>query len=67
MDYIIDKDEEPFLIEINSIPGMSKESIIPQMAKVGNIELFSLFWRATTITALILLALFFILIKRLGA
>ena len=43
MDYIIDKDEEPFLIEINSIPGMSKESIIPQMAKVDNIELSMLF------------------------
>ena len=43
MDYIINKDEVPFLIEINSVPGMSKESIIPQMAKVDNIEL-SLFF-----------------------
>ena len=43
MDYIINKDEEPFLIEINSVPGMSKESIIPQMAKVDNIELSLLF------------------------
>jgi len=43
MDYIIHKDEEPFLIEINSVPGMSKESIIPQMAKVDNIELSLLF------------------------
>ena len=43
MDYIINKDEVPFLIEINSVPGMSKESIIPQMAKVYNIELSALF------------------------
>ena len=43
MDYIINKDEKPFLIEINSVPGMSKESIIPQMAKVGNIKLSLLF------------------------
>jgi len=43
MDYILSKDEAPFLIEINSVPGMSKESIIPQMAKVGNIELSLLF------------------------
>lgn len=43
MDYIINKDEEPFLIEINSVPGMSKESTIPQMAKVDNIELSLLF------------------------
>ena len=43
MDYIIHKDEVPFLIEINAIPGMSKESIVPQMAKVNNIELSILF------------------------
>ena len=43
MDYILSKNEVPFLIEINSIPGMSKESIIPQMAKVDNIELSTLF------------------------
>ena len=39
MDYILTKEEAPFLIEINSVPGVSKESIIPQMAKVDNIEL----------------------------
>ena len=43
MDYILTKDEAPFLIEINSVPGMSKESIVPQMAKVDNIELSFLF------------------------
>ena len=43
MDYIINKDEIPFLIEINSVPGMSKESIVPQMAKTNNIELSLLF------------------------
>ena len=43
MDYILTKDEVPFLIEINSVPGMSKESIIPQMAKADNIELSTLF------------------------
>ena len=43
MDYIINNDGTPFLIEINSVPGMSKESIIPQMAKVDNIELSLMF------------------------
>jgi len=43
MDYILTKNQVPFLIEINSVPGMSKESIIPQMAKAGNIELSTLF------------------------
>ena len=29
MDYIINDDGNPFLIEINSVPGMSEESIVP--------------------------------------
>ena len=39
MDYIIKKEDILFLIEINSIPGMSKESIIPQMIKTQNLNL----------------------------
>ena len=39
MDYIINKEGAPFLIEINSIPGMSKESIVPQMVNFKNIKL----------------------------
>ena len=35
MDYILNKENIPYLIEINSIPGMSKESIIPQMIKAS--------------------------------
>ena len=42
MDYIINKDGIPFLIEINSVPGMSKESIVPQMASVSNLALSSI-------------------------
>ena len=42
MDYIINKGGAPFLIEINSIPGMSKESIVPQMAIALNIKLSSI-------------------------
>ena len=39
IDYIISKENTPILIEINSVPGMSKESIIPQMLKVQNLNL----------------------------
>ena len=39
MDYIVDKKDNAYLIEINSVPGMSKESIVPQMANFNNIEL----------------------------
>jgi D-alanine-D-alanine ligase len=42
MDYIVNDGGIPFLIEINSVPGMSKESIVPQMASVLNIKLSSL-------------------------
>ena len=39
MDYIVNDDGIPFLIEINSVPGMSKESIVPQMAEFISVDL----------------------------
>ena len=42
MDYIINNDGIPFLIEINPVPGMSKESIVPQMTNAMNIKLSSI-------------------------
>ena len=39
MDYILKGGGIPFLIEINSVPGMSKESIVPQMIKSNEKEL----------------------------
>ncbi len=41
-DYIIQEDE-PYLIEINTVPGMSGESLIPQMAEHDNITLKDMF------------------------
>ena len=43
MDYIINKEGVPYLIEINSVPGMSKESIIPKMLSCEKIRLKKLF------------------------
>jgi D-alanine-D-alanine ligase len=43
MDYIVNHDGIPFLIEINSVPGMSKESIVPQMFEEDNITLKEIF------------------------
>ena len=37
-DYIIQGDE-PYLIEINTVPGMSDKSLIPQMAECDGIVL----------------------------
>ena len=35
IDYIIANNDTPFVIEINSVPGMSKESIVPKMIKAS--------------------------------
>ena len=42
VDYII-QDNKPFIIEINTIPGLSKESIIPKQLKSANIRLSEVF------------------------
>ena len=42
IDYIVNDDRTPFLIEINSVPGMSKESIVPQMVKQNKLSLTSI-------------------------
>jgi D-alanine-D-alanine ligase len=39
VDYIISKENTPYVIEVNSIPGMSKESIIPQMIKKNRLKI----------------------------
>ena len=43
VDYII-QDNEPFIIEINTIPGLSEESIIPKQLKSANIRLSEVFY-----------------------
>ena len=42
VDYII-QDNKPFIIEINTIPGLSEESIIPKQLKSANIRLSEVF------------------------
>ncbi|MBT4680037.1 MAG: D-alanine--D-alanine ligase, partial [Flavobacterium sp.] len=42
-DFILDKDKNPYLLEINTVPGMTKESLLPQQAKHAAISLSDLF------------------------
>ena len=35
VDYIIDKDENPFVLEINTIPGMTEMSLVPDAARAA--------------------------------
>ncbi|QHI38637.1 D-alanine--D-alanine ligase [Kordia antarctica] len=40
------KDDEPHLLEVNTVPGMTEESILPQQAKAARISLPELFGNA---------------------
>jgi D-alanine-D-alanine ligase len=43
MDYIINADQEPVLIEVNTVPGFSAESILPKQAAHAGYTLAQLF------------------------
>ena len=38
VDFILDKDRNPFLLEINTVPGMTSHSLVPMAAKASNIS-----------------------------
>ena len=42
IDYIV-KNDTPFFLEVNTIPGMTDESIFPKQVKLNNINLKDLF------------------------
>jgi len=42
VDFIV-KDNQPYLIEANAVPGLSAESLIPQMAEAANLPLSTMF------------------------
>jgi D-alanine-D-alanine ligase len=46
VDYIIDRKGQPFLIEVNTVPGLSAESILPKQAKYLGISLSDLFGKS---------------------
>lgn len=42
IDFIV-KNQTPYMVEINTIPGMSSESIIPQQARAGGVDLVKVY------------------------
>lgn len=49
VDFIIDEHNIPHLIEVNTVPGLSAESILPKQAKHLNIDLGTLFAEALSL------------------
>jgi len=43
VDYILENGKEPVLIEVNTVPGLSKQSLLPQQALYAGISLKQLF------------------------
>ena len=38
VDFILDKNMKPYLLEINTVPGMTSHSLVPIAAKASNIS-----------------------------
>ncbi len=45
VDFILDSDDQPWLIEVNTVPGMTNHSLVPMAARVAGIEMPELVWR----------------------
>ncbi len=45
VDFMVDKAGNPWLIEVNTVPGMTDHSLAPMAAKVAGIEFNDLVWR----------------------
>ena len=50
VDLMMNQDGEPFLIEINTIPGMTSHSLVPMAAKVRGLSFDQLVWRILEIS-----------------
>lgn len=44
VDFVVDKDNNPWLLEINTVPGMTNHSLVPLAAKTANINFDELCW-----------------------
>lgn len=45
VDFVVDKDNNPWLLEINTVPGMTNHSLVPLAAKTANINFDELCWK----------------------
>jgi D-alanine-D-alanine ligase len=45
VDFFIDADDQPWLIEVNTVPGMTDHSLVPMAARVHGWDMPELVWR----------------------
>ncbi len=45
VDFMLDEDGQPFLLEVNTVPGMTDHSLVPMAAKVHGLDFDALVWR----------------------
>ena len=50
VDFILDECNNPFLLEVNTIPGMTETSLLPKIAKLAGIEFPSLIERILSLS-----------------
>lgn len=50
VDFMLDEENRPWLLEINLAPGMTSHSLVPQAAKVVGMSFADLVWRVLALT-----------------
>ncbi len=45
VDFVVDHENHPWLLEINTVPGMTNHSLVPMAAKVSGIDFQELCWK----------------------
>jgi len=48
VDFMLDDDQQPWLLEVNTTPGMTQSSLVPKAAEAAGIDFEELVWRILT-------------------
>lgn len=52
VDFMLDENKQPWLIEVNTVPGMTDHSLVPMAAKAAGIDFNQLVWKILEISVL---------------